>query len=190
MKKIIKHACCTDVIIVLEKQAFWLILKLSWHRSWKQKKVYSLNNGCIRIILLSLLKRKLVPISLFFFFIAKTDQLSKHHFIAQSQAAFLSQAKETLKPDICIISGDFSENYSFIIQDAVQEFHWTNSMATLHPFVAYYMIQNKLEAISICGISDHLKHDTMTVYAFQKVVLLFIIQSVQLLKRSGIFRME
>ena len=69
--------------------------------------------------------------------IAKTEQLSKHHFIAQSQAAFLSQAKETLKPDICIISGDFSENYSFIVQDAVQGFHWTNSMATLHPFVAH-----------------------------------------------------
>ena len=88
----------------------------------------------------------------------------------------MSQAKETLKPDICIISGDFSENYSFIVQDAVQGFHWTNSMATLHPFVAYCMIQNKLEVICICVISDHLKHDTMTVYAFQEVILPFIIQ--------------
>ena len=57
--------------------------------------------------------------------------------------------RTSLKPDICIISGDFSKNYSFILQDAVQGFHWTNSMATLHPFVAYCMIQNKLEVISI-----------------------------------------
>ena len=34
---------------------------------------------------------------------------------------------------------DFSENYSFVLQDATQSFHWNNSQATIHPFVAYYM---------------------------------------------------
>ena len=30
---------------------------------------------------------------------------------------------------------DFSENYSFVLQDAAQGFHWNNAQATMHPFV-------------------------------------------------------
>jgi hypothetical protein len=29
-------------------------------------------------------------------------------------------------------------NYSFIVQDAVQGFYWQNEQATLHPFAIYY----------------------------------------------------
>ena len=32
----------------------------------------------------------------------------------------------------------FAENYSFIVQDAVQGHHWNNSQATLHPFAVYF----------------------------------------------------
>ena len=40
---------------------------------------------------------------------------------------------------------DFSENYSFIVQDAVQGYHWNNSQVTLHPFVYYYTGQGNIE---------------------------------------------
>ena len=33
---------------------------------------------------------------------------------------------------------DFTENYGFAIQDAIQGFYWQNSQATLHPFAVYY----------------------------------------------------
>ena len=33
----------------------------------------------------------------------------------------------------------FRKNYSFVLQDAAQGFHWNNSQATLHPFIAYYL---------------------------------------------------
>ena len=33
---------------------------------------------------------------------------------------------------------DFAINYSSVIHDAVQGFHWNNSQATLHPMVIYY----------------------------------------------------
>jgi len=33
-----------------------------------------------------------------------------------------------------LVTVDVSENYSFILQDAAQEFHWNNSQATIHPF--------------------------------------------------------
>ena len=32
---------------------------------------------------------------------------------------------------------DFAENYSFVIEDEVQGFHWNNIQATVHPIVIY-----------------------------------------------------
>ena len=33
---------------------------------------------------------------------------------------------------------DLAENYSFIIEDAIQGFYWQNSQVALHPFAVYY----------------------------------------------------
>ena len=51
---------------------------------------------------------------------------------------YLRDSKENLDYKTCIILMDFEENYSFIIQDAIQGFYWQNSQATLHPFAVYY----------------------------------------------------
>ena len=53
----------------------------------------------------------------------------KHHFCATSRK---------LSENECIIFLDFAENYSDLVQDGVQGFHWNNSQATLHPFVIYF----------------------------------------------------
>ena len=37
-----------------------------------------------------------------------------------------------------LVIGDFAENYSFVLQDTAQGFHWNNSQATIHPFVIYH----------------------------------------------------
>ena len=59
---------------------------------------------------------------------------------------------------------DFAENYSFIIQDAIQGFYWQNSQATLHPFAVYYrdLRTNELRCDSYCAISNYLKHNQTT----------------------------
>ena len=44
-----------------------------------------------------------------------------------------------LKVGEILVNADFSENYSFVLQDASQGFHWNNTQATIHPFVAYYL---------------------------------------------------
>ena len=64
--------------------------------------------------------------------------------------------------------GDFSENYSFVLQDAAQGFHWNNSQATIHPFVAYYRDSKELCHLSYVVISDCNHHDTVAVHLFQK----------------------
>ena len=65
-------------------------------------------------------------------------KLRKHDFIAKEQATFLVEKKSSLQEGEIVVLGDFAENYSFVIQDAVQGFHWNNTQATIHPFVAYY----------------------------------------------------
>ena len=64
------------------------------------------------------------------------SNLRAHDFIAKQQAAFLEETKANLKQGEAV--GDFSENYSFVIQGAIQGFHWNNDQATTHPFIAYW----------------------------------------------------
>ncbi|XP_071950769.1 uncharacterized protein [Antedon mediterranea] len=99
------------------------------------------------------------------------DRLRQHHYITKSQSAYLRKLKEDLSDDTAIALLDFAENYSFLIQDAIQGFYWDNSQATLHPFVIYYKENDELKSLSTCVISDSLKHETSTVHAFITTLL-------------------
>ena len=109
----------------------------------------------------------------------KTDKLAVHHFIAKHQSGHLKSLKEHLTEDSCIMLLDFAENYSFLVQDAAQGYHWDNSQCTLHPFAIYIKARSpdgtvELKSISVCIISDCLKHDTIAVHAFLKKVVPFV----------------
>ena len=103
--------------------------------------------------------------------IDKINTLTSHHFIAKHQSRFLSTQKANLAADEAIIILDFAENYSFVIQDAAQGHHWDNSQATLHPFVLYCKTGDEVCHLSICIISDCLKHETITVHKFLETLL-------------------
>ena len=67
----------------------------------------------------------------------------------------------------CIILLYFAENLSYIVQDLVQGFHWTNSQATLHPFVLYFKDdQEFLEDLCCCTLFDFLNDDSSVVHTF------------------------
>ena len=93
-------------------------------------------------------------------FCKKIELLRPHSFIATEQASFYASRKATLKKGEFLVTVDFSENYSFVLQDAAQGFHWNNSQATLHPFVAYYLDSGEIRHVSYVMISDCLHHDT------------------------------
>ena len=61
----------------------------------------------------------------------KHKKLLSHHFIYKQQQNFLKNKKETLSDNECIIILDFAENYTFMVQDAIQSFHWNNTQATI-----------------------------------------------------------
>ena len=101
----------------------------------------------------------------------KVNKLTAHHFISKHQSAYLSKLEEELTPDEVIIILDFAENYSFIVQDAAQGYHWDKTQATLRPFVAYMKQDGETKTVSMCVISDHLRHDTITVHCFLEIML-------------------
>ena len=94
-----------------------------------------------------------------------------HHFIAKAQSYFLNELKDDLQQNQSIVP-DYNyivnaENYRFIVQDAIQGHHWNNSQVTLHAFAIYFKTKiNKLNCRNIFIISDCLKHNANTVYAF------------------------
>jgi hypothetical protein len=84
--------------------------------------------------------------------------------------------------------GDFSENYSFIIQDAAQGLHWNNQQATIHPFVSCFKNSKKeLENPCFVIISECLYHDTVVVYTFQKHLIAFLKENVPNISKIDYF---
>lgn len=112
------------------------------------------------------------------------ENLTRHHFIARSQGAFFAQSKANVEGDSCVLVSDFSENFAFIIQDAVQGYYWMNDHATLLPFMAYMKNENgSAFNVPICVISDHSTHDTLAVHAFLRPVLTYLKSINSLLKK-------
>lgn len=103
-------------------------------------------------------------------FISKLGVLAHHSFIAEQQSNFLKNLQETILPNEFIVVLDFSENYSFVLQDEVQAHHWSTAQCTVHPFGIYYRepeTQN-LRNKNFIVLSDCLKHNTILVHVFQR----------------------
>lgn len=75
-----------------------------------------------------------------------------------------------------LVVGDFAENYSFVLQDAAQSFHWNNSQGTIHPFVCYYTdaTNNSTKHVSFVAVAECNTHDTVAVHLFQRVLIDFL----------------
>lgn len=102
------------------------------------------------------------------------DALTPHSYIAKCQAKYLKNRKEDLPQDCLIVLGDFAENYTFVVQDEVESFHWSKQHCTLHPIVLYYKENGKLLQKSFCILSHDLEHDTSFVYDIQRELLKII----------------
>ena len=107
-------------------------------------------------------------------FITMLKKLLVHDFIAKMQTGFMQKKKESLKEGEFLVIADFSENYSFVVQDAVQSFHWNNGSAIIHPFVCYYMAEGIFNSLCYVAISESNQHDTVAVHLFQRKLLDFL----------------
>ena len=103
-----------------------------------------------------------------------TEDLKKlllHDFVASKQSRYFTEVKENLATGEMVLVQDFAENFAFVIQDAAQAFHWNNDQATLFPTVVYYRENNEVKHYCLLGISDCLKHDSVSVYMFQEKII-------------------
>ena len=106
------------------------------------------------------------------------DNLTSHSYIAKCQTKYLKRRKEELPDDCALVLGDFAENYTFVVQDEIQSFHWSKLYCTLHPVVVYYKENGKLAQNSFCFISDYLEHDTEFVFVIQRELLKILKETV------------
>ena len=105
----------------------------------------------------------------------KLQVLKLHQFINNQQTKYFYKVKESLPIGNVLVVGDFSENYSFIYQDAVQGVHWSNTSCTLHPWMCYFKGEDsKLKTYSLLFISDSVTHNTVAVDAFKKRLILLL----------------
>lgn len=100
--------------------------------------------------------------------------LKKHSFISRQQSKYYKDLKENIREDEAVVSLDFSENYSFVVQDEAQSFHWNNDQATLHPFAVYYNDKGEIKYTSFVIISQCLIHDSVAVHLFQRKLISFL----------------
>ena len=106
-------------------------------------------------------------------FCEKLELLRPHSFIAAQQASYYSDCKSGLAPREIVVTVDFAEYYSFVLQDAAQGFHWNNSQATIHPFAAYFKKSGELCHLSFVIVSECLHHDTTAVHLYQRCFIAF-----------------
>ena len=134
------------------------------------------------------LEAKILPTDEFLdLFIATLKKLLLHDFIAKMQSSFVQAKKESLQDGEYLVIADFSENYSFVVQDEIQSFHWNNGSATIHPFVCYYRDKGELMSLCYIVISECLQHDTIAVHLFQKKLISFLTEQCNGKKPEKIF---
>lgn len=107
-------------------------------------------------------------------FLDRLPQLLKHSYIVKQQNEYFNNIKDNLKPGEMLVVLDFSENYTFLIQDEVQSYHWTNEQATVHPFGFYYNIENEIQFSNCIIISEIMKHNVVLVDLFINKFIKFI----------------
>ncbi len=116
------------------------------------------------------------------------SNLTKHYFSSKYQIEYLKKLKTNLQSQEGCSVGDFAENYSFVVQDAAQGFHWENSQcAVLHPFVFYWKHCDNVCHQSYCFISESLKHSTVMVYSFLQELIPAIQEEHPTLKKIHYF---
>ena len=117
------------------------------------------------------------------------ETLIPHSFISKSQSGYLKIMKENIDCSKAIVLLDFSENYSYVIQNEVQGYHWTQDSCSLHPVVIYTHSEysGDITVTNLCILSDDLEHDVAFVYETQKIVTQFLKDNFPMIKDINYF---
>jgi hypothetical protein len=89
---------------------------------------------------------------------------------------FLKELKYNLQSGEFVALCDFTDNYSFVLQDGAQGFYRNGAQATIRRFVIYFKESDALntEHENLVMIPDSLKHDSILVHTFRRHLMKFI----------------
>lgn len=108
-------------------------------------------------------------------FPAILEKFILHDFIYKQQKEYIKSLKsgDLQGGTSAVLTVDFGENYSFVVQNAVQSYHWNNRQATVHPFVLYTSGNDpgKPEYKTYFIISDDMAHDAHAFHSFRVRVM-------------------
>lgn len=105
------------------------------------------------------------------------EKLTPHSYITKAQSKFLKEQKMSLRPNEALVLMDFSQNFTFVVQDEVQGAYWSRGGCSLHPVVIYTKTDEnaaKYSTSCLCMISDDLEHDVSFVYETQRIAVAFL----------------
>lgn len=105
---------------------------------------------------------------------AELPDILKHDFIADAQSKYLNEVKESLGHGEFLVTLDFSENYSFHVQNAIQSQHWSKDQASLHVYVIYYKENNVLRHLNFVVFSEYENHDATGVNLYNSKMIKFL----------------
>ena len=114
--------------------------------------------------------------------ISTINAITKHLFLTKCQANFLRVKKEFLKANEVIVLGSFTENYQFLVQDEIQNYHLSKEYCTLHPLVVYFVDSDEnIQHHSLCFISDGNNHSIHFVYKIQTMLVDYLKENLPLM---------
>lgn len=98
----------------------------------------------------------------------------KHDFISEAQANYLNELKKSLLDGEFLVTLDFSENYTFQVQNAIQAAHWSKTQATLHVYVIYYRKNNIVHHVNFVVFSENPNHDATGVHLYNSRMIEYL----------------
>ena len=107
-----------------------------------------------------------------------------HIYIKRLQQQHFKALRDNVDGTEILFQLDFSENFSFTEQNAVQSAHWTKKQCTL--FTVHLWVE-KNQSQSLTYMSDCLNHDKVAVHKYVHSVLLFVTGTYDLVHKINFF---
>ncbi|KAG5671824.1 hypothetical protein PVAND_001999 [Polypedilum vanderplanki] len=108
------------------------------------------------------------------FFTYATNQIiefKKHFYISSVQSSMFHFSTKTYKQNTAIIVQDFSENFTTIQQNEIQQSFYSRSQFTLYTIIVYIFTRNSIVSKSYGFISDSNEHNKYSVNAYMRAII-------------------
>ena len=100
--------------------------------------------------------------------------LTGHHFIAKHQAKAFPSTHRNLKDSDVLVVEDFAKKLFLFCSECHPWVALGKQPSRSAPFFIYYRSDTEMKNHSVCFISNHMTHETATVYSFQRSLIIFI----------------